>query len=358
MGKAHVPWKDLEGQRLRIDVGSTSAEALASNENSTIYFTTDGYVIMNGYIFAGPPKFSYTANTISATFSPGAYKEVKIPIADNNLDGFVPAGFISDVKNFSDWGVRKVNVCKAIPTRPRKGQIYYFPGRPHMVLDKARFKEEDIFPGSLIYSYRLVRPDESTNWKGAQGKPLFGDISLANWEQKFGDAEKVEVIILGSYKPVVPTLIEILEEGFFAEEKISVTEARYPYITSVVSTSPNFEFVRNGIPGEYEADLKVRCIKEPPTKVKERIRSFAYFKATGPRRHIIYGAIDRKIKAYSKIKEKGQWVRKKDPKKNYIYKFFAVSKIKRGKVSVKKAFVRLIGGDASNGFLYKTYEMR
>lgn len=355
MSTPHIPWKDLEGQRLRIDVGSTSAEALASTENSTIYFTTDGYVIMNGYIFAGTPSITYNARQITAHLSPGRKDIAEIPIASNNWDGLVPAGFIRDVKKFSDWGVRKVNVCKAIPTRPRKGQIYYFPGRPHMVLVKERFKEEDIFPGSLIWSYRLAKYREV--WRGTHGLGL-GDISLATWEKNFGDAENVEVILNLGLQKQTPTLIEILEEGFFAEEKISVTEARYPYITSVVSTSPNFEFVRNGVPGEDEADLKVRCIKEPPTKFRNAIPSFAYFKATGPRRHLIIPPIDRPIKSYSKIKEKGQWVRKKDPKKNYIYKFFAVSKIKRGKVSVKKAFVRLIGGDASNGFIYKTYEMR
>ena len=351
MSTPHIPWKDLEGQRLRIDVGSTSAEALASTENSTIYFTTDGYVIMNGYIFAGPPKLSLSANQITALLSPGANNHVTIPIADNVTDGLTPAGFISNVKRFSDWGIRKVNVCKAIPTRPRKGQIYYFPGRPHMVLVKERFKEEDIFPGSLIWSYRLAQNGEG--WRGTQGLGL-GDISIATWEQNFGNAVNVEVIINLGLQKQTPTLIEILEEGFFAEEKIEVTIANCTQMGKYVSSSPNFEFVPNGVPGEGKYPLKVRCIKEPPL-VWGEIKALAYFKAKAPRRHIIVGQVNRKIKAYEKTTERGQWVRIKNPNGNWLTKFFAVSRIKRGKVSVKKAFVRAINEE---GTRYKTYEMR
>lgn len=45
---AKKAWKDLEGQFFRIDVGSTQAEALASEESNVLYITTEQSVVMNG----------------------------------------------------------------------------------------------------------------------------------------------------------------------------------------------------------------------------------------------------------------------------------------------------------------------
>lgn len=41
------PWKDLEGHYFRIDVGSTAAAAM-QGDPYTIYYTTDGYIVLNG----------------------------------------------------------------------------------------------------------------------------------------------------------------------------------------------------------------------------------------------------------------------------------------------------------------------
>ena len=45
---AKKAWKDLEGQFFRIDVGSTEAEALASEESNILYITTEQSIVMNG----------------------------------------------------------------------------------------------------------------------------------------------------------------------------------------------------------------------------------------------------------------------------------------------------------------------
>ena len=47
----NVDWKSLEGKYFKVDVGSTTAEALSGGDNSVIYYTTDGNVVMNGQVF-------------------------------------------------------------------------------------------------------------------------------------------------------------------------------------------------------------------------------------------------------------------------------------------------------------------
>lgn len=47
---AKKSWKELEGQFFRIDVGSTQAEALASEESNVLYITTDKCIVMNGEV--------------------------------------------------------------------------------------------------------------------------------------------------------------------------------------------------------------------------------------------------------------------------------------------------------------------
>ena len=49
----NVDWKSLEGKFFKVDVGSTTAEALSGGENSVIYYTTDGNVVLNGQVFGG-----------------------------------------------------------------------------------------------------------------------------------------------------------------------------------------------------------------------------------------------------------------------------------------------------------------
>lgn len=99
MGKAHRPWEELEGQRLRIDVNSTKEEALASQENSTIYFTKDKSIVMNGVVFS---------------------------------DGTAQHPVM-------------VNVCRAIPTRPRKGQVYFFENRVFYRLYRDKMQDGETF---------------------------------------------------------------------------------------------------------------------------------------------------------------------------------------------------------------------
>lgn len=43
-----IPWSQLEGQYFRIDVGTTKASAMSSSSPSTLYVTTDGYIVING----------------------------------------------------------------------------------------------------------------------------------------------------------------------------------------------------------------------------------------------------------------------------------------------------------------------
>lgn len=45
------PWKELEGLRFGIDVGSTAAEALTAADPAIIHFTTDGRIVLNGESF-------------------------------------------------------------------------------------------------------------------------------------------------------------------------------------------------------------------------------------------------------------------------------------------------------------------
>lgn len=45
------PWKELEGLRFGIDVGSTAAEALTAADPAIIHFTTDGRIVLNGELF-------------------------------------------------------------------------------------------------------------------------------------------------------------------------------------------------------------------------------------------------------------------------------------------------------------------
>ena len=49
----NVDWKSLEGKYFKVDVGSTTAEALSGSDNSVIYYTTDGNVVLNGQVFGG-----------------------------------------------------------------------------------------------------------------------------------------------------------------------------------------------------------------------------------------------------------------------------------------------------------------
>ena len=49
---AKKAWKELEGQFFRIDVGSTQAEALASEESNVLYITTEQSLVMNGEVVA------------------------------------------------------------------------------------------------------------------------------------------------------------------------------------------------------------------------------------------------------------------------------------------------------------------
>lgn len=56
---AKKAWKELEGQFFRIDVGSTQAEALASEESNVLYITTEQSMVMNGEVVGRGGDESY-----------------------------------------------------------------------------------------------------------------------------------------------------------------------------------------------------------------------------------------------------------------------------------------------------------
>lgn len=58
-------WKDLEGKGLRVDVGSTSSQAMSdSTPAEVLCFTTDGRIILNGMEFA--PQANLIEDAINA----------------------------------------------------------------------------------------------------------------------------------------------------------------------------------------------------------------------------------------------------------------------------------------------------
>lgn len=83
------PWNELEGRFFKVDVGSTTAEAITNDHNTgepVVHYTTDGDIVFNGMKFCKQKKDAVSSD-------------------------------------------KRIVVHKAIPMFPRKGHIYCFQGQ-------------------------------------------------------------------------------------------------------------------------------------------------------------------------------------------------------------------------------------
>ena len=304
MGKAHRPWEELEGQRLRIDVGSTKEEALASQENSTIFFTKDRSIVMNGCVFSDA--------------------QTQQPV--------------------------RVNVCRAIPTRPRKGQIYFFEHRITYRIKRRLMKEGETFniPSHIIgmaeYSANFISswetPITKNNWPGEEY------ISILAISQRYGG-----------------WFVKVEKDGFVGDEGVLSFHRASKFISQqLVPTSPNFAFRRdpqyydNGISAEPR--LSVKCIAEPPARAItwDDFQKYARFLIKRKRHRYMLEAggslqakhlpITREVAEVSLCRT-DTWTKKK---------FFVLARIRRGKVSEKKVFVRRVDSLEIPGTYYYAVE--
>ena len=302
MGKAHRPCEELEGQRLRIDVGSTKEEALASQENATIYFTKDKSIVMNG-----------------VAFSDGTAQQ---PVM--------------------------VNVCRAIPTRPRKGQVYFFENRICYRLKRNLMQEGDVF---TTYENFIVRRKNGKHEWIKNNTEL--NITRDNWP--FTDCDSVIVIDDSAHS----VFVRVERDGFVGDDGVlSILHAKGFVSQQIMPSSPNFEFCRNpshfDINGYQRALLRVKCIAEPPTNTMvslSNIKKYAHFLLRN-RKHIAltyFGYI--KILDCPLMKDEAEvhlcrndlWRRKR---------FYIISTKRRGKVSDKKVFVRRVEYPYDPGVTY------
>lgn len=307
MGKAHRPWKELEGQRLRIDVGSTKEEALASQNDSTIFFTKDRSIVMNGCVFSDA--------------------QTQQPV--------------------------RVNVCRAIPTRPRKGQIYFFEHRITYRIKRRLMKEGETLniPSHIIgmtersasYISEWEPPITKDNWPGEEY------ISILAVEQRNGG-----------------WFVKVEKDGFVGDEGVLSFHRASKFISQqLVPTSPNFAFRRdpqyydNGI--SAEPHLSVKCIAEPPARAitLDDFKKYAQFLITRKRhRYLLEANGGAQVKRLPITREVAEvslcrtdtWAKKK---------FFVLARIRRRKVSEKKVFVRRVDSlDFPGTYFYAVEPLR
>lgn len=87
--KPVTPWNELEGRFFKVDVGSTTAEAITNDHQTgdpVVHYTTDGNIVFNGMKFCKQKEDAVSSD-------------------------------------------KRIVVHKAIPMLPRKGYIYCFQGR-------------------------------------------------------------------------------------------------------------------------------------------------------------------------------------------------------------------------------------
>ena len=296
MGKAHRPWKELEGQRLRIDVGSTKEEALASQENATIYFTKDKSIVMNGVEFT--------------------HGTAQHPVM--------------------------VNVCRAIPTRPRKGQVYFFENRVFYRLHRDKMQDGETF------SLSDCQIALCGNGMGLSilPTPYPESITKSNWPA--GDSS--EILIL-EYKH--QCFVRVEKDGFVGEQGVLRFMKVEDFISGyIVPTSPNFEFHRysgyfpahTGIDVQFRARLRVRCIAEPPVTGSfglDDLDEYAIFLLRAKKHRCLINCDTSGfgIMQYPITDDSCGPVRANNfdfDKEN----FFIIASKRRGKTSEKKAFVK------------------
>ena len=307
MGKAHRPWEELEGQRLRIDVGSTKEEALASQENSTIYFTKDKSIVMNGCVFSDA--------------------QTQQPV--------------------------RVNVCRTIPTRPRKGQIYFFEHRITYRIKRRLMKEGETFnipshiigmkENSAFYISPLETPITKDNWPGEAYRSILAvETRHGGW------------------------FVKVEKDGFVGDEGVLSFHRASKFISQqLVPTSPNFAFRRD--PQYYddgisaEPRLSVKCICEPPARAItwNDFEKYAHFLIKRKRHTYMreagsgLGARDlpttREVAEVSLCRT-NTWAKKK---------FFVLASIRRRKVSEKKVFVRRVDSlEVPGNYFYAVEPLR
>lgn len=305
MGKAHRPWNELEGQRLRIDVGSTKEEALASQENSTIYFTKDKSIVMNGCVFSDA--------------------QTQLPV--------------------------RVNVCRAIPTRPRKGQIYFFENRVTYRIKRRLMKAGETLN---IWSHVIGKTEGNSHSYISQWEP---PITKDNWPGE----EYISILAVENRHG--GWFVKVEKDGFVGDEGVLSFHKASKFISQqLVPTSPNFAFRRdpqyydNGISAEPR--LSVKCIAEPPARAItwDDFKKYANFLIKRRRHRYMLEAgggakvdrlpITREVAEVSLCRT-GTWVKKK---------FFVLARIRRRKVSEKKVFVRRVDSLKFPGTYYYAVE--
>ena len=302
MGKAHRPWEELEGQRLRIDVGSTKEEALASQENSTIFFTKDRSIVMNGCVFSDA--------------------QTQQPV--------------------------RVNVCRAIPTRPRKGQIYFFEHRITYRIKRRLMKEGETFNK---YAH-IIGFNQTSSYLSVWKDP----ITKNNWpHEAYSNLLAIEQRGGGWF-------VKVDKDGFVGDEGVLSFHRASKFISQqLVPTSPNFAFRRdpqyydNGISAEPR--LSVKCIAEPPARAiaLDDFKKYAQFLIKRKIHRYMLEAggaqvkdlpITRKVAEVSLCRT-DTWAKKK---------FFVLARIRRWKVSEKKVFVRRVDSLHLPGTYFYTVE--
>ena len=297
MGKAHRPWEELEGQRLRIDVGSTKEEALASQENATIYFTKDKSIVMNG-----------------VAFSDGTAQH---PVM--------------------------VNVCRAIPTRPRKGQVYFFENRVFYRLHRDKMQDGETFSLSDCQ----IALKRISNGLQLIPQPYPESVTKSNWPAEDYCSE----IIILSYQG--RCFVRVEKDGFVGEQGVLRFMKVKDFISRhIMPTSPNFEFYRysgyfgfrEGGDYLYYPRLRVRCITEPPVNgllSLENVTKYAIFLLRAKKHRCLINAdlSGFGIQQYPITDSSCGPVRCNNcdfDKEN----FFIIASKRRGKTSEKKAFVK------------------
>ena len=69
MSNNHVtPWNELEGRFFKVDVGSTTEEAITNDYNTSepvVHYTTDGNIVFNGMKFCKQKKDAVSSDNVS-----------------------------------------------------------------------------------------------------------------------------------------------------------------------------------------------------------------------------------------------------------------------------------------------------
>lgn len=155
------PWNELEGRFFKVDVGSTTADAIASDHQTgepVVHYTTDGEIVFNGMKFCKQKEDAVSSD-------------------------------------------RRIVVHKAIPMFPRKGHIYCFQGQYIFFKIKVARINNDVtynipkFIDSIVPIYRLngkFLREESDRLKSLIGSSIKGEFLneiIASDYKYFGEAQ-------------------------------------------------------------------------------------------------------------------------------------------------------------------------